>query len=188
MTPVARARRPRGTRPRVGTLLAVGLVSVPAGCASTLPPPPPAEVAPEVDCLADDALAALQGGGGPRPSGRPGPAPGAVPAGFEAVRAVECRWDFSAAPGTTRVTEVTHEGDLDALLRTLAGPSVRARPGQPCPAVAELGPELFLVAADGSAIRVAWPHDACGFRLPGVQRALAALPVTGERTLDRVVD
>jgi hypothetical protein len=80
---------------------------------------------------------------------------------------------------------VTHEGDLDALLRALARPSLRARPDQPCPAMAELGPELYLVATDGSAVRVARPRDACGFRLPGVEQALAALPVTRERVLDR---
>ncbi|MBC7290603.1 MAG: hypothetical protein H5T83_04595 [Actinotalea sp.] len=183
--PALRRRTAQRARVLVGTVLALVLTAVGTGCAATLPAPPPAEVAPDADCLADDVLAALQGGGGPRLSGRPGPAAGSVPAGFEAVRAVECRWDFSASPEALRVLEVTHQGDLRQLLRALGRPSVRPRPGQPCPAMAELGPELFLVAADGRAVRVAWPHDECGFRLPDVARELAALPVTGERVLDR---
>ena len=51
--------------------------------------------------------------------------------------------------------------------------------------MAELGPELFLVAADGRAVRVAWPRDACGFRLRDAPRALESLPVVAERTLVR---
>lgn len=192
------------------------------GCAGTSTAPP-AEVAPEADCLADEVLSALSGGGQAL-TGRPGPTEGSVPPGFEAVRAVECRLDLTvlppeAAPGwepvdpteevdlgdalepltppsadedpgraVVRVLELTHEGDLGPLLRALAVPSAVPRPGQPCPAMAELGPELFLVAEDGRAVRVAWPRDACGFRLRGAPAALGSVPVVAERTLQRPLD
>lgn len=215
----AEAGRRRAAHVPAALVLAAAALT---GCAGTSTAPP-AEVAPEADCLADEVLSALSGGGQAM-TGRPGPTEGSVPPGFEVVRAVECRLDLTvlppeAAPGwetvdpdgevdlgdaleppapssvdeapgpaAVRVVELTHEGDLGPLLRALAVPSAVPRPGQPCPAMAELGPELFLVAADGRAVRVAWPRDACGFRLHGAPAALESVPVVAERTLQRRLD
>jgi hypothetical protein len=217
MSPGAtRVGRPRAAGAPAALVLAAVALS---GCAGTSAAPA-TELAPEADCLADEVLSALNGGGTAL-TGRPAPAEGSVPSGFDAVRAVECRLDLTLLPpeaaprwapldpdgavdlgdaldGPTppsadaapepvvvRVVEMTREGDLGPLLRALALPSAVPRPGQPCPAMAELGPELFLVDEDGRAVRVAWPRDVCGFRLRDAPLALEDVPVVAERLLER---
>lgn len=89
-----------------------------------------------------------------------------------------------AAPVT--VVEARLEGDLGPLLGVLARPSQVAPPGQACPAMWESQPQVYLVDADGRAVRVSWPSDVCGFLLGGVTRPLGALEVV--RTVTRTVD
>ena len=86
------------------------------------------------------------------------------------------------APDQPAVTVVEAElhGDLGPLLATLARPSHQPAPDQPCPAMWESQPVIFLVDADGRAVRAQWPTDACGFLLDGVTRPLDALEVVSE--------
>ncbi|WP_225753853.1 hypothetical protein [Actinotalea sp. Marseille-Q4924] len=197
-------------------LLTAALLGACSGTAA--PAAPPAAVAPSADCLADEVLLALGVAGDltGRPGGAAGSVPegfepvlavecrpdlAVVPAPARPPTPPPPGADVEVPPRspddggpedgharTVRMVEVTRAGRLDPLLRALAAPSVAPRPDQPCPAMAEIGPELFLVAADGRAVRVAWPRDACGFRLHAAPRALEALPVVGERVLDRALD
>jgi hypothetical protein len=50
----------------------------------------------------------------------------------------------------------------------------------------ESQPQVYLVDADGRAVRVRWPSDVCGLLLDGVTRPLGALEVV--RTVTRTVD
>lgn len=86
------------------------------------------------------------------------------------------------APGQPAATVVEAElrGDLGPLLATLGRPSHRPTPDQPCPALWESQPVIFLVDDDGRAVRARWPADACGFLLDGVTRPLDALEVVRE--------
>jgi hypothetical protein len=78
------------------------------------------------------------------------------------------------------VVEAELRGDLGPLLAVLARPSHQPLPDQPCPAMWQSQPVIFLVDADGRAVRARWPADACGFLLDGVTRPLDALDVVRE--------
>jgi hypothetical protein len=82
-------------RRRAGVALALVLPALLAGgCGPETARPAAAEVAPGgPDCLADEILWGL--GLVPPGAPRPGPAPGAVPLGFEPVAVVECRGPLS---------------------------------------------------------------------------------------------
>ncbi len=95
-----------------------------------------------------------------------------------------------AGPGTPdvlRMRELVREGDLGRLLRALARPSQAPRPDQVCTADMVVVPQVYLVDADGRAVRAAWPHDARGKPLHGVTESLATVPVVGEREVTRAV-
>ena len=83
------------------------------------------------------------------------------------------------APGTTspgtRVDVVRLEGDLGPLLAQLRRPDEAPRPDQACAAMFQAVPVLYLVDADGRAVRAAWPTDACGFLRDGAGESVAAL-------------
>lgn len=83
-------------------------------------------------------------------------------------------------PASVTVVEAELRGDLGPLLAALARPSHQPLPDQPCPAMWQSQPVIFLVDADGRAVRARWPSDACGFLLDGVTRPLDALEVVRE--------
>ncbi|WP_207345021.1 hypothetical protein [Arthrobacter sp. E3] len=80
------------------------------------------------------------------------------------------------------VTKEHLSGDYTALLAALAEPSDRAH-NVSCLDFAELVPELWLVNADGQAIKVQWPLDGCEHSKPDTAKALAGLTVTDTTTL-----
>jgi hypothetical protein len=88
-----------------------------------------------------------------------------------------------SAPVTVQVSEL--RGDLGPLLDQLARPSQAPREGEVCMAMMELRPVIFLVDADGRAVRAQWPSTSCGFLLDGATAPLDALEVvsTTEQTL-----
>ncbi|WP_250444805.1 hypothetical protein [Actinotalea sp. C106] len=186
MPPPRRRTRPPSAALATGAAL-VGLSACGPGPAA---PPPSAEIGATADCLADDVVHTLLGrvpDGPPRPA----PEPGTVPEDFVPVHVVEC----SLGPGevrvlepetsTIRVQEITRGGDLTSLLAALDRPSREADPGQACPAVAILVPELYLVDRDGRAVRPVWPRDGCRLPDEAVDDALLALPEVDVRDLER---
>ncbi len=86
---------------------------------------------------------------------------------------------------TITITLVERRGDLGPLLRALSRPSQTPGPDQICAAVWESQPVIYLVDADGRAIRAQWPTTACGLLLDGVTAPLATLPVVA--TTEQVV-
>jgi hypothetical protein len=86
-------------------------------------------------------------------------------------------------PLTVQVSEL--RGDLGPLLDQLARPSQAPREGEACMALMEFRPVIFLVDADGRAVRAQWPSTSCGFLLDGAIAPLDALEVVGttEQTL-----
>lgn len=180
--PLHRTRR-RGLPAAAAALLLLGGV---AGCGQQFgtpadpPPRPVAELADAVDCTAVERI--FESGTQPTPAASP-PAAGSVPADFLPVEAILC----TAAPETVEdqdgvwsaVAEERRGGNLDALLAALAEPSDGPRPNQACTADMELVPDLWLLAADGKAMRAAWPTDSCGKTKPGVHGVLADLEVLG---------
>ncbi|MBD7993911.1 hypothetical protein H9639_01175 [Arthrobacter sp. Sa2CUA1] len=119
----------------------------------------------------------------PTPPAVPPPAAGSVPTGFVPVEVVRC----GAALETTEdqdglwsaVSQEHLTGDLDKLVAALAEPSDGPRPNQACTADMEMVPDLWLLDADGQAMRAAWPTDACGKTKPGVHDVLAEMDVAG---------
>lgn len=198
---------PRARRAAAPALL-VPTVLVLSGCGPGAAPA--AEVVDAADCAVQ---ATLDGYGmGPGDGGLPpGPQAGAVPDGFEPVAAVECRPSAAVVeqpapapaptapgeagtatpdgggttepePGVT-IDAVRLDGDLGPLLDQLRRPGARAWPGQACVAMFEYQPQLYLVDADGRAVRVQWPTDGCGFLFGGAWEALAGLRETTTETL-----
>ncbi|WP_425863507.1 hypothetical protein [Arthrobacter sp. TWP1-1] len=138
--------------------------------------PAPAALQEKVDCLAppewnDGSEASL-----PASDVR-----GSVPEGFVPVLVVRCQQDFLEQAGVhTRVVRQEQlDGDYSALLAALTQPSDRANGDLACTADAEVLPALWLVNADGQAIHVVWPLDACSKARgkPDTATALEALTV-----------
>jgi hypothetical protein len=154
------------------------------------------------DCLAREVLVELFGvepaGSAPAASRS-----GVVPEGFEPVQVVLCRpgplilvepeprelataipsplptaptadASHDRRPTTATVEQVTLAGDLAPLVTALARPSA-PDDGRPCPAVWESKPQIYLVDADGGAVRPRWPVTACGFLQKGAAGSLAQL-------------
>ena len=157
-----------------------------AGSGGVRPPPPAvaeiAEAGP--DCLADEVLAALfintAAGTG---SGRSVPAAGSIPPGFDPVRVVECRSapvtllnsPASATGSPLTIVEVVLEGDLAPLIAALSRPSDRVPADVACIAMFEFKPQIYLVDAQGGAVRPQWPVTACGFLHDGAAATLSGL-------------
>ena len=156
---------------------------------SAKPRPGDAAILDAADCFADEVLAqaglyeealAWTGLADVVAARRTGPAPvaGAVPDGFEAVAAVQCRIAFSRphplAPAVYE--EVRLEGDIAALVAALALPpqAPESQADTICDASFVPTPVLYLVAADGRAVRPTFPHGACHPR-PEPLAAVAAL-------------
>ncbi|TFH71923.1 hypothetical protein [Cellulomonas sp. HD19AZ1] len=141
--------------------------------ALALVPGPAPELVPELGAPAVPGDSA----GARVPPGRTVEAP-ALPGAVE---------DAPAAPGSSRtegseptspgvrIDAVRLEGDLGPLLAQLRRPDVAARPDQACMAMFQAVPVLYLVDADGRAVRVTWPTDACGFLREGAIESVATL-------------
>lgn len=184
----ADARAARRDRRGAGIALAVLVPALIAGgCGPEAVRPSAAEVADGgPDCLAADVLWSL-GLTPPEGYDRPGSRAGAVPVDFEAVAVVRCLGPLDLPVTTAErerpaatVVEAELRGDLGPLLAVLARPSQQPAPDQPCPAMWESQPVIFLVDADGRAVRAQWPTDACHFLLDGATRPLDALEVVRE--------
>lgn len=170
---------------RGGALLAacavIGALVGLAGCGSIAPGSPrepgaPAEIVAAVTCAGADA------GAGPLDPQAVVPASGRVPEGFSPVAAYTCEVGATSEDdeGVWWTVERRRlEGDLTELVAALAVPD-SAEVGEICPAMYVPMPELWLVDADGGAVRVRHPLDPCNFPT-GTERvsaALAALTVT----------
>ncbi|WP_156442128.1 hypothetical protein [Cellulomonas iranensis] len=161
--------------------------------ALALVPGPAPELVPELGAPAvpgdGDVGPAVPGGGDDGPA-VPGDAAGArVPPGstVEAPALPGVVEGAPAAPGPSatelpeptspgvRIDAVRLEGDLGPLLAQLRRPDVAARPDQACMAMFQAVPVLYLVDADGRAVRVTWPTDACGFLREGAIESVATL-------------
>ncbi|MGM0930389.1 MAG: hypothetical protein ACQEXN_11850 [Actinomycetota bacterium] len=75
------------------------------------------------------------------------------------------------------VTEERLTGKIDALVNALAQPSDGPIANQACTADLELVPDLWLVDAQGQAMRAAWPTNSCGKTKPGVREVLGGMEV-----------
>ncbi|MBO9569385.1 MAG: hypothetical protein J7503_11230 [Cellulomonas iranensis] len=141
--------------------------------ALALVPGPAPELVPELGAPAvpGDAVGARV------PPGRTVEAP-ALPGAVEDAPAAP---DPSATEGSeltspgVRIDAVRLEGDLGPLLAQLRRPDVAPRPDQACMAMFQAVPVLYLVDADGRAVRARWPTDACGFLREGAIESVAAL-------------
>lgn len=171
--------------------VAAGTLGV-AACAShpqAVPVPPPAasEAVPAVDCGAEWDVGW-----------------GSVPAGFEPVAVYVCDPLLELAPpemlpedpplvladpeqlsetpppasepapAPEPATPRRLEGDLAPLLAAFSVPNDPKWLG-PCTAIGVIVPDVWLVDADGWAIRPAYPVDGCGVPKPGVGEALDEL-------------
>lgn len=168
-----------------------------------LEPGPVAEIADAgADCRGSDVVGSLMPGARPNDE-RPSPAAGRIPPDFQPVSVVECvligstpSTDGSsrAEPGTSgqqttdglretfAIDLVILEGDLAPLIEALARPSEPPSDG-PCPAIADIVPEIFLVDDAGRAIRPLWPADSCGHALEGTSDALRQLDAVSSHRL-----
>lgn len=163
----------------LGALVLVGCGMAPGKVSHYVPAP--AALQEKVDCLAPP-----EWHDGSETSLPASDLRGSIPEGFVPVQVVRCHQDFLEQDGVyTRVVRQEQlEGDYSALLAALAQPSDRANGTMACTADAELLPALWLVNADGQAIHVVWPLDACGKARgkPDTAKALEALAV-GEATM-----
>ena len=186
-----------------GALVLAATVLAAACAGSAAPAYPPAEIAAGgPDCLADEVVDGMVGAG-PGSGARPAPAAGAVPPDFVPVGVVQClpgpltllpsepvpqpdllegpaardrdRGATPEPPRTLRVTERTLTGDLGPLLAALSRPSEEPRRDQPCPAMWESRPQIYLVDSAGRAVRARWPVTSCGFLHEGAAAALDGL-------------
>lgn len=132
----------------------------------------------------------------------PAATPGELPAGFEPVAVVECR----VAPDEplSAVVPVVYEQvtlgpsfarravagttDVVAFIEALQLPSetyeemaerMAGLGSVGCELLPWYAPAVFLVDADGRAVRPVWPTDGCGFSVPGIREAYAALEPVG---------
>jgi hypothetical protein len=152
-----------------------------------VPPAPPSEAVPAVNCSAEWDVGW-----------------GSVPADFEPVAVYVCDPLLELAPrderpedpplvladpddigeppppatapapdpGPAKLRQL--EGDLSALLAAFAVPNDPKWLGA-CPAIGVIVPDVWLVDAGGWAIRPAYPVDGCSIPKPGVNEALAEL-------------
>lgn len=160
------------------------LMCVLAGCGQQLGNPagprPVAELADAVDCTSMEHI--FDSEAQPTtPAAAPPPAAGSVPEGFVPVEVIRCGAALETIEdqdGLWRaVTQERLAGDLDALVAALTEPSDGPGWNQVCTADMELVPDLWLLAADGKAMRAAWPTDSCGKTKPGVHGVLAEMDV-----------
>lgn len=142
--------------------------------------PAPAALQDKVDCLAPSAWRSDSGATSPASK-----LMGSVPEGFAPAEVVRCRRDVRQTPDPSGkagwiVAQEQLTGDYTALLAALAQPGDR-QDGFACTADAEILPGLWLVNADGKAVHVVWPLDACNKARgkPDTAKALEALTVSG---------
>ena len=140
--------------------------------------PPVGEVIDSADCLASN-LRYLAGAPLLPAVGAHGPAPlpGTLPEGFRPTRATLCH--LEDGDGGAAVVEELRAGDLRPVIDAFA---LRSQPpGGSCDRGFEAIPELFLVEADGRAVRMAWPLDRCGTVRAEARTAIASLAVLADR-------
>lgn len=108
------------------------------------------------------------------PGATPGEDPG-VTGEDPGVPSEDAPADDTGTPPGAVVEVVRREGGLPRLLRHLARADVAPRPDQACMLMYETRPVIYLVDADGRAVRAQWPTDACGFLLDGARETLAGV-------------
>lgn len=154
---------------KTGVLAGFVLVAALSGCAGILPFIPGE---PRGDAVPVDALRCGDEFGLPDPD----VVAGDVPADFEPVSLIRCEVGFEL-DGTGGPRAERFEGDLADLLTALAEPN-EARSLGPCTADMWIGPELWLVDADGRHIRTPYPVTGCGKPRPEVLERIDAAIAT----------
>jgi hypothetical protein len=138
--------------------------------------PAPAELVRSVDCTASSLVVPQE-----EPSGNQVAKAGAVPEGFVPVEVIRCDAMMATVEDDeglwSAVTEERLAGNLDALVEALAQPSDSPRANQVCTADMEIVPDLWLIDAQGQAMRAAWPTNSCGKTKPGVREILGGMEV-----------
>jgi len=165
-------------RQRAALLLGALAVLLTACSSPQRPEPPVGEVTDSADCLASN-LRYLAGAPLLPTVGAhaPAPLPGTLPEGFRPARVTLCH--FEDGDGGAAVVEELRAGDIPAVVAAFAMPS--SRPEGSCSQEFEAVPELFLVDADGRAVRMAWPLDGCGTTRAEARTAIASLAVLADR-------
>lgn len=149
-------------------------------------PTPQGVVVGQPTCLAPAVLASLIPGRvqSPEPSVDPLPAPGTIPANFHPTSAVVCEFvGYTADYGYALVRQTSRTGELIAVVEELNRPSaIRPWFGE-CPTDGTIiAPVVWLVDAEGNAVRVAFPVDGtCGNPLPDAYVAIMNLTVQDEQ-------
>ena len=107
---------------------------------------------------------------------------GRIPATFEPVAAYLCTPSLTVenAPRTAPPAPAQRlDGDLGPLLAALNAPD-EPRSSGPCTLELVVGPSIWLVDADGDAIRAVYPVDRCGRpQVDPIANALSALAAGG---------
>ncbi len=165
--------------------VAVAAAFAASGCAQDWPVVPEADVHRAVDCRSEpSSLPHSEEGAGADWSI---PAPGRVPAGFDASAALRCSLDLKLAQvpapedragGDVAWRIERFEGDLGPLLDALAAPDDVASEELVCAAFAEIVPALWLESSTGDLVPVHYPRTGCGTTKPAVHDALSKLSVT----------
>ncbi|TSD46436.1 hypothetical protein FFI94_009860 [Rhodococcus sp. KBS0724] len=120
----------------------------------------------------------------PEPSVDPLPPPGTIPNDFHPTSAVVCEFmEYTADHGYAVVRQTSRIGNLTAVVEELDRPSAKRPWFGECPTAATIPtPVVWLVNAEGNAVRVAFPVDGmCGNPLPDAYRAIMNLTVQDEQ-------
>jgi hypothetical protein len=162
-------------------LAGVVLAAVAAGCAEAAGGPrylyPPAAPCPGLDSNEPASSS-------PKPdaslSVMVGPLPSVLGVDFRAVSVTVCTFDVvvkeSPAGGWRWRSVERSDGPVDELVRALRMPPPPKPKGELiCPAMVQSPLVITLTDATGESVSPAIPASSCGFRLPEVDQALAAL-------------
>ena len=140
-------------------------------------------------CLAPDVLSSVipipvQS---PEPWVDPLPPAGTIPGGFQPTSIVVCEFlEYSDNGSTAILRQTLREGDLGQVVRELERPSAKRPWFSECPTASTIPtPVVWLVDAEGNAVRVAFPTEGtCGLPLPEAYMAVMGLAVQDEQLHD----
>ncbi|AMY56458.1 hypothetical protein [Rhodococcoides fascians] len=147
--------------------------------------PPPAEVSATAQCTLPDITQSLSdiGLASPVDSSVPRPGVGSVPDGFTTDTVLRCERSIGPA-GNIAIDAVTLTGDTAAVTEAFRRPSEKSAGNTSisCAFGEQVPAGLWLVSADGSALRPQWPSTICGYQDEPLA-TLDALRETGRTTV-----